>query len=198
MVFIILLIAGALSILGITLLCNYNKYKEAYNDMNDEFNIYHQERKKTILTYDQFIKFYSICPDKWSIGSKEIYYEIPKEKREKYRTIWGVEERAFFYIKFAKYSDYRKYMRFYLDREKRQKEMRKNQEGLEFVALMENECNLLREKSMKTIAESAENTKKIVEEMQNPNWDIRNYMPGKFTYEKRPEGTIVVKQNLKK
>ena len=33
----------------------------------------------------------------------------------------------------------------------------------------------------------------IVEEMQNPNWDIKNYMPGRFTYEKCPEGTIVIK-----
>ena len=197
MTFIIITAVMVFSILSIALLCNYNKYKDAYNNMNDNVDQWHRESKKTTLTYDQFIKFYSICPDKWFINSTNVYYDIPKEKREKCHDIWETEC-ARFYIKFATYKDYREFMRFYLDKDKRDKEMAKNKESLEFVALMENECNLLREKSMKTITESAENTKKIVEEMKNPNWDIKNYMPGKFTYEKRPEGTIVVKQNLKK
>ena len=194
MVYIIIIVIIVLAVISLSFLCGYNKYKEAYKDMNETLDDYwHKKYKKTTLTYDQFIKFYSICPDKWTIKAQSVYYEIPEEKRE-YTTFLGIKEKCLnFYIKFATYKDYRKYMLFYLNKEKQQTEMLNNKVGLEFVALMENECNLLREKSMKTIAESAENTKKIVEEMQNPNWDIKNYMPGRFAYEKCPEGTIVIK-----
>lgn len=194
MTFIIIVAAVVFAIMVISSFCRYIDYKEAYKDMNETLDDYwYKKYKKTTLTYDQFIKFYSICPDKWTIKAQSICYKIPDEKCEKYKTIWGEEKYPNFYIKFATYKDYKKYRKFYSNKEKQDAEMLNNKTGLEFVALMENECNLLREKSMKTIAESAENTKKIVEEMQNPNWDIKNYMPGKFTYEKRPEGTIVIK-----
>lgn len=184
-VHIIVIIIIVLAVISLSFLCGYNKYREAYEDMNEILDDYYLKKyKKTTLTYDQFIKFYSICPDKWIIKAQSVYYKIPEEKCEEYKTIWGEEKYSNFYIKFATYKDYRKYRQFYSNKEKQETELLNNKAGLEFVALMENECNLLREKSMKTIAESAENTKKIVEEMQNPNWDINNYMPSRFTYEK--------------
>jgi hypothetical protein len=99
------------------------------------------------LTYDEFIKYYSLNPNRWELK----YDEITVFKGA---THTRLKINDYYSIGFETISDALQYKNFYNDKEERKKILRQNACMADFLEMMQNDINDLRRKANMEIEEA--------------------------------------------
>lgn len=129
----------------------YYKYKEYYTDMINEAR--KGELPIASLSFDEFLKFYNLNPDKWGITYIDnIKYNYKAHDKTAYRIV------------FNKYSDYRKFREWTTNKKLREREEKELTSNLAFCDQLKKDIQAMQEESHKQIHEAKERGMDLIQQ----------------------------------
>ena len=128
------------------------------------------ERKHTVLTFDEFKKYYAVNPDKWEFNYIWVRYITEKKMNQ-------VE---YMYIVFPKYKEYKRYREWFEAREEREANEKQLMTDLEFVEYMKRDCNELKAKSSQQVKEAYANSVELIKQAVAEDKDINDQFSVRF------------------
>ena len=137
-----------LGIIGIIYNIYYNKDRTDY-EVFENYATFWSDHEYVKLTFDEFIKYYNLNPKSWYVIERYIYYYSKNNK---------------YYITFNTYKDYKKFIKWFADKEKREQEEEELKMALEFCDCVKAECEAQRKKSEEQIHKAIVDSSKLLAE----------------------------------